>query len=112
VHSIVAASGTRHTGQRCTGAPGLGVTDDVLAALIAACRPLGAPAEAPNEADRGFLLTEANLTLYQHARLSHCHDVRRRPVRADRPCRAATGHIDGMAVYRPCRRHAWWQGSG
>jgi hypothetical protein len=49
----------------------LGVADDQLAALITRLAgPLGANLTAPNEDDRGFLLSAANLTLlYRHARL-------------------------------------------
>lgn len=95
---------------------GLGVTDEALAALIAALAgPLGANPQAPNEADRGFLLTEANLTLlYRHARLTQ---LLKMPVAdlfalIDR-AGLRTGHIDGMAALQTLLDgHAWWQGSG
>jgi hypothetical protein len=50
----------------------LGVADDQLAALITRLAgPLGADLTAPDEDDRGFPLTAANLTLlYRHARLA------------------------------------------
>ncbi len=118
VHPSLRASGTPsppdNTLHRLLA--GLGVTDEALAALIAALAgPLGANPQAPNEADRGFLLTETNLTLlYRHARLSQ---LLKMPV-ADLSTlidRAGlrSRHVDGMAALQTLLDvHAWWQGSG
>lgn len=117
-----------HPSLRTTGVPspadntlhrllaGCGISDEALGSLIRVLAvPLGADITAPVEDDRGFLLTEANLTLlYRHARLGQ---LLRLPVAEQFALIGLAGlplgHVSTLAELGTLLEfHTWWKSSG